>query len=358
MSKVKFALVGCGRIGVEADTTAENWEAAQLWIPLSHASAIQAVPGADLVAVCDTDPERAEAAASKLKTTLWFDDLDKLLAEMKPDAVAVATRTAPRATILQKCIDHGVRGFFCEKPLSLTLEDTDRIMESFRTSDISFVYGTRRRYMPVYQRAYDALWSGELGEPRAVRLSFGLAPLLWTHPHTVDLACFFARDAAVVSLEAEGNYPCCSYNGKVLDADPYVKCATIRFENGITAHIESEGNFDVEVSGSEGSVTVKRDGISTLKKLFPENMYLLSGVRRTKASETATPRETSGTERSIRLLVDALLGRLKIDPALALQNMEIIFAIAESIVSDGTSIEWPLKRRGLTVTGRLGDLYP
>lgn len=358
MKSVRIALVGCGRIGVEADQTAAQWDAAQLWIPLSHASAIQAVSGAELTAVCDRDPDRAEKSAAKFNVGAWFDDLEKMLAEIRPDAVAVATRAAPRAYILKKCIDRGVKGFFCEKPLSLTLEDTDQIVASLGDVGASFVYGTRRRYMPVYQRAREAFWSGEFGAPRQIKLSFGLAPLLWTHPHTIDLACFFARDAAVVSAEAVSDYPSNVYDGRVLDADPLIKSAKIYFENGVTALIESSGCFDVELSGLEGTLAIENDGIRTVKKTFAGKNSPSAGNESREVSFVVTPKEGSGTENSIKLLVDALNGKATTDPAIALRNMEIIFAMTESLLAHGVRIEWPIRRRRLLVTGRVGELYP
>ena len=355
MKSVRIALVGCGRIGVEADATAAQWDAAELWIPLSHASAIQAVSDAELVAVCDSDADRAEKSAAKFGVGAWFDDLEKMLTKTCPDAVAIATRAAPRSGILKKCIEFGVRGVFCEKPLSLTLEDTDQILKLLSEKNVSFVYGTRRRYMPVYQRAREAFWSGELGSPQQITLSFGLAPLLWTHPHTIDLACFFARDAEVVSVEAVADYPRDAYNGCVLDTDPLIKSAKIRFENGVTALIESSGCFDVVLSGAEGSLAIENDGVRTVRRMFPANSSQSCGDR---LFIIATHKEASGTENSIKLLVDALNGRASTDATIALRNMEIIFGLAESFLSGSGSVHWPLKRRGLTITGLLNGLNP
>ena len=358
MKSVRIALVGCGRIGVEADATAAQWDAAELWIPLSHASAIQAVSDAELVAVCDSDADRAEKSAAKFGVGAWFDDLEKMLTKTCPDAVAIATRAAPRSGILKKCIEFGVRGVFCEKPLSLTLEDTDQILKLLSEKNVSFVYGTRRRYMPVYQRAREAFWSGELGSPQQITLSFGLAPLLWTHPHTIDLACFFARDAGVVSVEATADYPQNAYNGSILNTDPLIKSAKIRFENGVTALIQSTGCFDVELSGLEGKLAIENDGIRTIKKIFPRKSSQPYGDGAPFFSTIINQKEISGTENSIRLLVDAVSDRARTDAAIALRNMEIIFGLAESLLSAGGSVYWPLKRRGLTITGLINGLNP
>jgi hypothetical protein len=68
----------------------------------------------------------------------------------------------------------------------------------------------------------------------------------------------------------------------------------------------------------------------------------------------------SGTVESIRTLMDALHGRNPsfCDPLLASQTHEILFGMVYSHLDEGKRIFWPLERRGLRITGRLGNLYP
>lgn len=72
MSKVRFALIGCGRIGQR------------------HAQHIESK--GQLVAVCDIDPEKAQATARQFKAKS-YENIDNLLADNKKaiDVVAICT---------------------------------------------------------------------------------------------------------------------------------------------------------------------------------------------------------------------------------------------------------------------------
>lgn len=357
---IRFAVIGCGRMGVQADDTAAQWATAPLWIPLSHASAIQATENAKLAAFCDVDLAKARAAAHRFGVDASFSNLDEMLATIRPDAVTIATRTSQRREIIEECIDFGIKGIYCEKPLCFSLEDADATHRKIVENGVHFIFGTRRRYMPVYQRAREAFWKGEIGEPQNALFSFGYAPLLWTHPHVLDLASFFAQDAEIISVEADLDYAPEARQGLTLDADPCVRDATIRFANGITAHVTRSGGFDVDLCGTEGKISVCSDGLRTLRRSTSVNKDIVDAGMFLASADLPTPVEVSGTVNSLRILVAALSGRsVELpDSSLAQRNMELILGLVESGLAGGRRVEWPLKRRGLTVTGRIGNLYP
>ena len=71
--KVKFALIGCGRMS-------EN-----------HLDAINKGPVAELAAVCDIDEEKARNTALKNGLDTWYTDMDKMIQEVKPDVFCMHT---------------------------------------------------------------------------------------------------------------------------------------------------------------------------------------------------------------------------------------------------------------------------
>ncbi|MFA7345618.1 MAG: Gfo/Idh/MocA family oxidoreductase [Terrimicrobiaceae bacterium] len=360
MDLVRFALIGCGRMGITADDVASHWITSDLWMPLSHASAIRASPECDLVAVCDSDPARLHAARERYKVEFGFENVEEMLDKIRPDAVCIATRTRERAPIIRTCIAAGVKGIFCEKPLSLTLEDADEIHSLVQNAGIPFLLGTRRRFMPVYERARNEFWSGRVGEPQTVLLEFGAAPLLWTHPHTVDLAFFMANDSPMHNLEAKLDYPSGSWSGNKLDCDPYVRHAILEFRNHITAHILRSGGLDVVLSGSEGKITIASDGLFTHMRLKNERPGKLDAGMFGRRLDIPTPREISGTVATITLLAKAVKGDKSglPDANCFLNNMEVLFGLVESDLRSGERVDCPLPRRGLQITGRIGNLYP
>ena len=76
---IRFGIVGCGRISG------------------FHLEALEALKGiAEVTAVCDVVPERAEAAARKAGGARWYTDLDAMIEAGGLDVLSVCT---PRACI-------------------------------------------------------------------------------------------------------------------------------------------------------------------------------------------------------------------------------------------------------------------
>lgn len=357
----RFALVGCGHMGATADDRAAQWADAAWWLPLSHASAIQATEGADLVAVCDVREAAARAAAERFHVPACYTDFQQLLARETPDAVAIATRTPERRALIEASLAAGVKAIFCEKPLSQTLEGTDALCASLEQSGAAFVYGTRRRFMPIYRHVQAQIAAGRIGEIQTILVRFGTSPLLWTHPHSVDIASFFAGDPMVEYVQADLTLDPALVSADCVDADPVVRHAAIRFHNGIGAFLLPSDSMDVEIIGTLGSVTVQANGRALEwreRRLTPAGRIDLSSHAETRREENTD--HLSGTVQSIRTLVAALRGEPAelYSPRLAVRNQETLFAFVESHLDGGRRCPLPVPRRGLTITGRIGQLYP
>ena len=348
-------------MGATADDKAAHWAISRLWLPLAHASAIAAAEGAELTAVCDVKEATARQTMERFGARAFYTDYREMLAREPLDAVAIATRTPERKAVIEECVRRGVRALFCEKPLCRTLEDADALVTLLRENRVAFVYGTRRRFMPVYGRVKSEIAAGRIGAVQTVVVRFGRSPLLWTHPHTVDIASFFAGDAAPESVQADLELDPAAVSASEVDADPLVRSATIRFANGVCAHLISSESFDVEIAGSEGMVTIESDGAAVVwrTRLEPGRAAFDPGhLLQHERVENTDP--DSGTVESIRALLAAVRGQAAplYPPELTVRNLEILFAMVESHLGDGRRVRWPIARRGLKITGRFGSLYP
>lgn len=357
MSDVRFGLVGCGRIGSTADERVRTWAVADLWLPYSHGSAIAATPGATLAATCDVDKEAASAAMVRHGASAAYSDFEEMLETEQLDALSIATRTPGRVDLIRAALSHGIKGLYCEKPLSNTLEEADELAAKIDAAGIPFIYGTKRRFMPLYHRVRGRLEVGEIGEITSISVRFGFGPLLWSLPHAADIAAFFAGDSPVESVTAELQIDPAAVSGDRVDADPSLHSAVIRFANGIRAVLLPGEGMDVQVVGREGLVTIEADGatIRWRRRLADGSDigWLLD--------ETVDPRDppSSGTQLGMAALVSAI--RDGTDPGYgirhALASQEVLFAMVESHLAGGAPISFPLRRRGLTITGRSGTLY-
>jgi predicted dehydrogenase len=281
-----------------------------------------------------------------------------MLGQERLDAVSIATRTRERAAIIQAAVAVGVRGIYCEKPLCNTLETADQLRALVEERGVAFVYGTKRRFMPIYRQVRALVRTGAIGVLQSITVQFGAGELFWLHPHSVDIASFFAGDDDIVSVQADLDLDAGSVHdcGRVVDADPQLRMGCIRFSSGVTAHIVASGGYDVELSGTAGKVAVRSDGRSAhwRTRLSEQDYGVLLDERIVPAHE-----RSSGTENSVSVLCAAI--RDGADPgyriALAVRNQEVLFGFVYSHLTGGNRIPFPLERRGLTITGRSGCLY-
>ena len=101
-TRVRFGLVGCGGIGA------------------THAKAIELLPEAELVAVCDVDAERAGKIAAAHGVTHVFTSVEAMLNAVKVDAVTIATDHKRHFAPAMAAMTRGVQ-VIIEKPITVSL---------------------------------------------------------------------------------------------------------------------------------------------------------------------------------------------------------------------------------------------
>lgn len=149
---VRIGIVGLGRLGRRH---AENlaWR----------------VPGAALVAACSPVAEEREWARANLPELALHDDYETLLADKSIDAVWLVTPTSLHPAQIIAALRAG-KHVFCEKPLSLDLDECDRVIEeSARHPELQVMIGFVRRFDPSYRDAFEKIGKGAIGRPFMVR---------------------------------------------------------------------------------------------------------------------------------------------------------------------------------------------
>lgn len=357
MSAIRFGLVGCGRIGATADQAVQKWAVADHWLPYSHAAAIVAARGSALAAVCDVDPAAVATAQHDYDVPAGYVDYAEMFKTEQLDAVAIATRTSQRPGIIHAALNSGVKAIYCEKPLSNTLEIADDIARAANDAGAVFLYGTKRRFMPSFEGVRRRIDDGEIGEVVSIAIRLGFGSLFWTYPHAVDLALFFAQDARVISVQADLDFDEASVRGLEIDADPRIRSALIKFDNGVVAAILPGGGMDTEIVGRDGVVRIEGDGNAIRWRRRRNDSSDLGWLL--DESVDCRAEASSGTQRSIEAIVDAISNgrnpRYTVDEAV--RNHEVLFGMVESHLGGGYPVTVPLARRGLVITGRTGTLY-
>ena len=253
---VGIGLVGAGRMGS------------------IHARLVRAsVPQAKLVGIADVNIDAARRLAAQLGDPPVFDSIEALLATPGLDAVLIATSSSRHLEMIQLAASAG-KDILCEKPIALTLADTDAAIDAAARAGVRLQVGFMRRWEPDYVRAKARLASGDFGRPmlfKSLQFDAEPPPLTFADPavsggimidmgiHEFDLARWLMADE-VVEVHAYGSTYAHPTLASVGDVDSAV--VNLRFANGSTGTVELARNTtygeDVrtEVLATNGSVWV------------------------------------------------------------------------------------------------------
>ncbi len=141
---VRVGLLGYGAIGHE------------------HASALNAVDGLELAAVCDPNPARVEAAQSLTPGLQGFSAAEGLLAS-DVDLVIVSTPPDSHVAWSLRALEAG-KSVVVEKPFCLTVTEADEMISLAAARSLTLAVYQNRRWDPDYLALRQAIRSGLIGE--------------------------------------------------------------------------------------------------------------------------------------------------------------------------------------------------
>lgn len=123
------------------------------------------VPGARLCAVCTPLAQERDWAQQQMPDAQRYEDYAALLRHPGLDAVFLVTPTALHGEQIIAALRAG-KHVFCEKPLSLDLEECHRVAtEAARHPQLKVMIGFVRRFDASYQDAHRKISQGLIGAP-------------------------------------------------------------------------------------------------------------------------------------------------------------------------------------------------
>jgi predicted dehydrogenase len=141
--KIRAAVIGCGDISA------------------LHLAAIDGMPDAELVAVCDVDPERLAAAMAQ-HGVAGYSDAGELFAQSRPDVVHICTPHNTHAELAVRALEAGVE-VILEKPVAHTRDEAARLIEVAGRTSGRIGVCFQNRYNPPVAAMKALLRSGDLG---------------------------------------------------------------------------------------------------------------------------------------------------------------------------------------------------
>ncbi len=117
----------------------------------AHYPALNALPGAQLVAVCDVDEGRRRAAAERFSIGADYDDYVEMIEREKPDAVYAIMPPHHLYDVAATVMEMGCH-LFIEKPPALTTEQTRQMALIARRQKVLTGVTFQRRFAPVIRQ--------------------------------------------------------------------------------------------------------------------------------------------------------------------------------------------------------------
>ena len=138
-----------------------------------HLEGWRDLAGCELVAWCDEDAGKAEAAAREFGIPRTFTSAEAMCREMVPDLLDIVTPPPSHAALV--AMAHAQRiPVICQKPLTPSWAESVALAQAASRSGIACIVHENFRFQPWYREARRLIADGTLGTPHAV--AFRLRP--------------------------------------------------------------------------------------------------------------------------------------------------------------------------------------
>jgi predicted dehydrogenase len=178
--------------------------------------------GIELVAVCDIDPKKVEAAAKTFDVPRFYTDADALLGTEQIDFVDIVTRMDSHLDMVKLAAAHRV-DIILQKPLAPDWDEAREVVNVAGQAGVRLVIHENFRWQSPMRKLKGVIDSGAIGKPTWARFAFrtgydiyAVQPYLHQAKryaildvgiHMLDLARFFLGDVERVSCETQTRNP-------------------------------------------------------------------------------------------------------------------------------------------------------
>lgn len=156
--KVKFALIGCGRVAGH------------------HARSINELPEAQLVAVCDLKEDRAKAYGQEFNVPYYL-NYNEMLKNHDADVVNIITPSGMHPTHAVDIIEKYKKHVVIEKPMFMDMKDKERLLGAAKRNKVKIFPVYQNRYNKAVKKVKEAVDGNIFG-----KVAFGEVRLLWSRP--------------------------------------------------------------------------------------------------------------------------------------------------------------------------------
>jgi 1,5-anhydro-D-fructose reductase (1,5-anhydro-D-mannitol-forming) len=127
------------------------------------APAMSTAANTKIVAVCDTDNNRAKVLAEKYNVAKTYDSYEKMLNDPDLEVLYLATPNHVHAEQVIKAAQAG-KHILCEKPMALNAAECEKMIEACDKNKVKLAIGFQSRFNPAIRETRRLVMEGMLGE--------------------------------------------------------------------------------------------------------------------------------------------------------------------------------------------------
>jgi len=249
MSKVRFAIVGCGRIAYR------------------HIEAIEANENAELAALCDLNIERANERNKEAQVAV-YQDYNEMLQKEDIDVVNIMTPSGMHVEHALDIINKHTKHIVIEKPMCLNVRDGVKLIETAKDKNVQLFVVHQNRFNKAVQKIKSAIESNQMG-----RIALATVRLRWSRGQNYynrdPWRGIWALDGGVLTNQAIhhidilrwliGDVNSVSAIGATQFVDIEVEdtaCVWLKFKNGALGIIEATNTVRPKDKDLEASVSI------------------------------------------------------------------------------------------------------
>ncbi len=268
---------------------------------MAHFRAFGQLENCEITALCDVDPEKFVPAKAETGEANCYLDHREMLEKEQLDAVVIGTPIFTHKEIAVDAMRKGVN-VLCEKPVTINAAEAMKIKRVIDETGVKFMIGMSFRFRPQTRKVLEVINAGKLGETYYCKACYlrkrgipgygtwftdksqsGGGVTFDLGVHMLDYiwyllgkpgfknvsACIYGGIGARIASGDKAGFPGSNYpktykgpERNVFDVDE-MSSIFIRFDNGVTYHLELSWAMNIEkdvgggtIFGDRGSVTL------------------------------------------------------------------------------------------------------
>lgn len=344
---LRYALIGCGRISPNHISAAIN-------------------NSLSIVGLCDLELDKATNLFKSFNlgdNTNIYKDYVKMIKEEKPDLIAIATESGNHAEIAKYCIKQRIN-LIIEKPIALSLEDADEIIDLSNKYNVTVSACHQNRFNKSIQKIKEAIDNNRFG-----KLFHGTAHIRWNRKqdyytqapwrgtweqdggalmnqciHNIDLLRWTMGNEITEVFAYSDNL-----NHPYIESEDF-GVALVKFKNGSYGVIEGTTNIypknleeTLYIFGEKGTVKAGGKSVNIIEEWFFEDNLDKPKLVKEKFSENPPTVYGFGHTPLYEDVIDSILNNRK--PFVTAEDgknaLELVLGIYKS-ASEGKSVKFPL----------------